>query len=656
MKKLNIKKLIMLNTPYVGMALLFTKLGQAYRLSYGSGLSQKLQNIVQGFKDAFSTLLPSFNPLDLCVGISAAAVIRLAVYLKGKNAKKFRKNEEYGSARWGKHEDIEPYIDQTFENNIILTQTELLTMNNRPKDPKTARNKNVLIIGGSGSGKTRFWLKPNLMQCQSEKYPCSFVVTDPKGTVLIECGNMLRHYGYRIKIMNTINFKKSIVIIIDYQSRYCCNYGDKIGIITDAKRLYDEIKSLSDAHIMWFSFDKYSSQSKSYLGHIYINDIDPINDEMSQHLYPTDTFIDFDYLLAEIGIKVSFDTKNKYRWNSPYSKELINEICKEIYKQYLIHSGITKKCLVSDCDNVLWGGVISEDGIAGIRLSNSGIGQPYYDFQCFLLELYQHGVILAICSKNDYSDVIKVFKEHSGMVLHEEHIAYFQMNWDDKPTNIIKISEALNIGLDSIVFVDDSDFEVASVKELLPDVTAIKFDSSSIYNQLSCFNLKRNVDFNTIVERNITYSTNVLRSQLKDSCVSFDDYLKSLNMNIDIHKSLSSELSRISELSQRTNKCTNGKRYTLEQLKVLHSDNNYHLYSVYLLDRFSDLGLIGAFGIIMDTIDLFSLSCRALGRNIEDKMIEFICTLGAFKVDYKSTGKNEDIHIKLLERLQPLDT
>ena len=166
--------------------------------------------MMDGMHAAFSTAVPSFHPLDLCVGVLVAAAIRLTVYVKGKNAKKFRKNTEYGSARWGTHEDIAPYIDADARNNVILTQTEKLTMNNRPKDPKTARNKNVLVIGGSGSGKTRFWLKPNLMQCNSEKYPCSFVVTDPKGSVVVECGKMLRRFGYRIKIFNTINFKKSM--------------------------------------------------------------------------------------------------------------------------------------------------------------------------------------------------------------------------------------------------------------------------------------------------------------------------------------------------------------------------------------------------------------------------------------------------------------
>ena len=207
---MRLKKWILPNLPYVGIALFATKLGQAIRIAPGADFSGKVLHIMDGMHAAFSTAVPSFHPLDLCVGVLGAAAIRLTVYVKGKNAKKFRKNTEYGSARWGTHEDIAPYIDTDARNNVILTQTEKLTMNNRPKDPKTARNKNVLVIGGSGSGKTRFWLKPNLMQCNSEKYPCSFVVTDPKGSVVVECGKMLRRFGYRIKIFNTINFKKSM--------------------------------------------------------------------------------------------------------------------------------------------------------------------------------------------------------------------------------------------------------------------------------------------------------------------------------------------------------------------------------------------------------------------------------------------------------------
>ena len=209
-KPVNIKKIILPNLPYLLFALLGTKCGQAARLAPGLDFSQKALHILDGFRLAFKSLLPSFHPTDLLVGLLIAATLRLAVYVKGKNAKKFRKNMEYGSARWGNEKDIAPYIDPVFENNIILTQTESLTMNNRPKDPRTARNKNVLVIGGSGSGKTRFFIKPNLMQCQSKDYPVSFVVTDPKGSIVVECGKLLEKNNYRIKIFNTINFSKSM--------------------------------------------------------------------------------------------------------------------------------------------------------------------------------------------------------------------------------------------------------------------------------------------------------------------------------------------------------------------------------------------------------------------------------------------------------------
>jgi type IV secretion system protein VirD4 len=201
----NAKKIILPNLPYAFIALYGTKIGQAVRLAPGNDFSAKALNIMEGFSAAFQSTLPSIHPVDLLVGICIAAAMRLAVYVKSKNAKKFRKNMEYGTARWGTQEDIKPYEDPVFKNNVILTATERLTMNNRPKDPKTARNKNVLVVGGSGSGKTRFWLKPNLIQCY-----CSYVVTDPKGSVVVECGTLLLREGYQIKILNTINFKKSM--------------------------------------------------------------------------------------------------------------------------------------------------------------------------------------------------------------------------------------------------------------------------------------------------------------------------------------------------------------------------------------------------------------------------------------------------------------
>ena len=203
--KPEIKKLLILNLPYLLFVYLFDKVGAAVRLSPGIDASQKILHLGEGFTAAFASAAPSFHPADLLIGVAGAVIIRLAVYLKGKNAKKYRKGIEYGSARWGTADDIKPYTDPVFENNIPLTQTERLTMNSRPKQPKYARNKNILVIGGSGSGKTRFFVKPSLMQMHS-----SYVVTDPKGTVLIECGKLLQRGGYRIKVLNTINFKKSM--------------------------------------------------------------------------------------------------------------------------------------------------------------------------------------------------------------------------------------------------------------------------------------------------------------------------------------------------------------------------------------------------------------------------------------------------------------
>lgn len=203
--KPEIKKLLILNLPYLLFVWLFDKVGAAVRLSPGADASAKLLHLGDGFTAAFSSIAPSFHPADLALGIAGAVIVRLIIYTKGKNAKKYRRGTEYGSARWGGADDIKPYTDPVFENNIPLTQTERLTMNSRPKQPKYARNKNVVVIGGSGSGKTRFFVKPNLMQLHS-----SYVLTDPKGTVLIECGKLLQRGGYKIKVLNTINFKKSM--------------------------------------------------------------------------------------------------------------------------------------------------------------------------------------------------------------------------------------------------------------------------------------------------------------------------------------------------------------------------------------------------------------------------------------------------------------
>ncbi len=199
------KKLIILNLPYAMIGLFCSNIGEAWRIAEGTDISTKLLGFFTSMGTAWGNPMPSFHPFDLCIGLAIGAAFRLVVYVRSKNARKYRHGEEYGSARWGGPKDIEPFADPVFQNNVILTRTESLTMNSRPKDPKTARNKNVLIVGGSGSGKTRFWLKPNLLQCHS-----SYVITDPKGGIVEECGAVLVRNKYRIKIFNTINFKKSM--------------------------------------------------------------------------------------------------------------------------------------------------------------------------------------------------------------------------------------------------------------------------------------------------------------------------------------------------------------------------------------------------------------------------------------------------------------
>ena len=209
MSSSSLKKQLILNLPYFLIALYATKLGEAWRMAEGADASRKFLHLMDGLSAAFRSPLPSFHPSDLLLGLSIGCVLRLLIYEKSRNAKKYRRNEEYGSARWGTHADIAPFIDPDPWKNIILTRTESLTMNNRPKDPRNARNKNVLVVGGSGSGKTRFFIKPNIMQCTKTK-GTSIVVTDPKGTLIVETGKLLTAAGYDVRIFNTINFAKSM--------------------------------------------------------------------------------------------------------------------------------------------------------------------------------------------------------------------------------------------------------------------------------------------------------------------------------------------------------------------------------------------------------------------------------------------------------------
>ena len=418
------------------------------------------------------------------------------------------------------------------------------------------------------------------------------------------------------------------------------------------KKLYADLTSISHVKILWFLFEDYELPLSATVGHVYHDFTDKLNVTLRDSLSDQVSLIDLKYLIAKVGVFNAYDRKGKYRWNAPYSKILIEAAVNEIHKQYLIEKGITKKCLVLDCDNVLWGGILSEDRIENLKLSGSGLGRVYQDFQRFVLSLYYHGVILTVCSKNDLPDVLRMFNEHSEMLLKEEHIACFQVNWEDKPSNIQKIAEKLNIGLDSVIFVDDSPVEIEAVKAMLPEVTTILFKRDMDYEQFACFNLKSNISIANIDKRNETYRTNGFREELKAKYTDYADYIAALEIKMDIHEAALIEFSRISELTQRTNKCTNGRRYTVTEIKERITSATVKLYSVSVSDRFSDLGLVGAIEVEGNALTLFSLSCRALGREVEGKMIEFISNKYQIqKIEFKKTGKNETVKMMLKEAL-----
>ena len=455
-------------------------------------------------------------------------------------------------------------------------------------------------------------------------------------------------YSYKACLFDTdlivvwLNFEE---LFPDVLNRIELKEVSKQQVIAEAVNLFErfflDVTQNRNVHVLSFTFENSYKPSHFAIGYIYDNLIDQINIRITELFSGKITFMDFKHIIAEVGIANVYVSKDKYRWNAPYSKALVHAAINEIHKQYLIDKNITKKCLVLDCDNVLWGGILSEDGIENIKLGRSGFGRFYQDFQRFVLSLYSHGVILALCSKNDLPDVLTVFHEHSDMILKEEHIAYFQVNWNNKADNIKRIAKELNIGLDSIVFVDDSQYEIEMVKSVLPEVTTILFNRDMDYGQFSCFNLKNNISTSDIKKRNETYRTNKLRNDLMVQYTDHNEYIAALELKVEIQEAHPIEFNRISELTQRTNKCTNGKRYTVFEIKERVKSKAVKLYSVSVADRFSDLGLVGAIEVDCDTLTLFSLSCRALGREVEKRMIEFIFVKHQINnIVFESTGKN----------------
>ncbi len=428
---------------------------------------------------------------------------------------------------------------------------------------------------------------------------------------------------------------------------YSKKYTEKqtiVDIFAICKRYINHILCNSQCLCLFFLFEDYYLNNYLYKGNTYeFSMVDTLNCKLSE-LNNEVVYINLKRIIATLGVGKSYNNKYKYHWKCPYTKELHKMVANEIFKQYLINSGISKKCIVLDCDNVLWRGIVSEDGIENLKLGNDGIGGIYKNFQRFLLSLYYNGIILAICSKNDMCDIERVFSSHCEMVLKTEHIACFEVNWNSKVENLKKISTFLNINLDSMVFIDDSPVEVSVVNKELPEITSILFEPYWSYTKWEfLFNLRKKIDIQDIDKRNRTYIANRVREKLREDCNNDQEYLKELKMRIDIHKASCYELERISELSQRTNKFTNGVRYTVSELKRHLEKSEVSLYSVTVEDKFSDLGIVGAIEITNTMLTLFCLSCRAFGRKVEEDMIKFIKESHVVEsVKLYDTRKNDD--------------
>ena len=412
--------------------------------------------------------------------------------------------------------------------------------------------------------------------------------------------------------------------------------------------IINTLASITQSQIIWIGFEDYYLNLHMCRGNILQqeSEIDVLNRRLLDEYKSIVKVIDLKRIIGIVGLENTYNLSFKYKWNTPYTKKIMDMITDEICKHYLSLKGKYKKCVVIDCDNVLWGGVVVEDGIENIKLGSTGEGRKFQEFQRFLLSLYNQGIILAICSKNASEDVTKVFKNHDGMVLEESHIAYFAVNWNNKIQNIITISEFLNIGLENMIFIDDSDFEINLVKEFLPEITTILFDSETIYERFKSFNIYFSVDKANIDKRNLTYKSHLYRKQLLLEVKSEDEYIKKLQVEIKIKKAIEIEYTRIAEITQRTNKFTNGKRYEVGNLLKKVKDKNYNLFSVYVRDKYSDLGLTGCIGIDKSNneIDIFCLSCRAAGRKVENRMVEFIKSNFRIRsVSFEDTTKNQNI-------------
>ncbi|MCI8632989.1 MAG: HAD-IIIC family phosphatase [Lachnospiraceae bacterium] len=337
--------------------------------------------------------------------------------------------------------------------------------------------------------------------------------------------------------------------------------------------------------------------------------------------FARDGVLNLEWIIAEIGLERSM-AKGERRWGDYYSAELQKQVAIQAVRLYETRHGRRKKCIVLDCDGVLWGGVVSEDGIAGIQIAETGTGQAYHQFQSLLKRLQEHGIILAVCSKNEPEDVKQVFRSHTAMVLKEEDIAAWSISWKPKSEQIADLADILQLDPQDMVLIDDQEWELAQVKSHYPQMGSVWFQKETIFKKLAEQIWIMPEDQNAQNQLRLqTYQDNVKREELRKNAVSYEEFLNQLDTRIRIQPAKESDLARISDLSRRANRCTNGVRYTAEELR--QNRQGYELQAVFMSDVYRDLGLVGCIGLDRNkkSLDLFCLSCRALGREAEKKLI-----------------------------------
>ncbi len=474
-------------------------------------------------------------------------------------------------------------------------------------------------------------------------------------------GNEIQEY----KFINVDDYfvQKSIVSDCDHiivlfridvfipEYRYIEYKHEKLNDLCNDLEVYltNLLNSLLDnsyANIIWFSLDncdvlrntlfEKEYQLKFHLGDkINLTLFDLYKDEIRVE------FIDTNYLIAQNGISQSFDSRYSKLAGNPYSKLFISIIMKEIQNRIKLLEYRNPKCIVVDGDNVLWGGILSEEGICGIRIDESK-NEIYKVFQTYLGILYDCGVLLALCTQNDFDEIEELFLKNEQFVLHLDQFVIIKTGWETKCDKIKQIHEELDMEYSDMVFIDDSKFEVEQIKYICPEISTLLFNNDIIKSITDLFKINRHTKMTSNQYRVNSYKANSLRNRLKKATLTYEDYLESLKTQVDISICESANFCRIVELSHRTNRCTNGIRITLEEILKLVYEKKYVVCAIKVCDIFSDFGIVGALIYSGIRIKLCCLSCRVINRGIENILIDYALNLGLAEIEMSSTGKNRD--------------